>query len=63
MKCFNRNEKIRNTKKRKGEFKMYQSRSLTEQQKGVLEDLFFSTLTVQEVLEKRNIARYEYCKW
>jgi hypothetical protein len=30
---------------------MFQSQSLTEQQKGVLEDLFFSSLSVQEVME------------
>ena len=42
---------------------MFQSQCLTEQQKGVLEDLFFSTLTVQEVMEKWKASRYEYCKW
>jgi len=30
---------------------MFQSQCLTEQQKGVLEDLFFSSLSVQEVME------------
>lgn len=42
---------------------MYQSQCLTEQRKGVLEDLFFSTMTVREVLEKRHVDCSEYCKW
>lgn len=42
---------------------MFQSNCLSEQQKGVLEDLFFSTLTVREVLEKWQVDRWVYCKW
>jgi hypothetical protein len=36
---------------------------LSEQQKGVLEDLFSSTMSIREVLEKRQIDRSEYCQW
>jgi hypothetical protein len=42
---------------------MVQSRSLTEQQKGVLEDLLSSKLTIREVLKKRQIDRDVYCQW
>jgi hypothetical protein len=42
---------------------MFQQESLTEQQKGVLEDIFFSKLTIQEILERRQIDRYVYCQW
>ena len=35
---------------------MFQQQSLTEQQKGVLEDLFFSKLTIQEISKKQQTA-------
>jgi hypothetical protein len=43
----------------KRRIKMFQSDCLTEQQKGVLEDLFSGTLSVREVLEKRQVDRSE----
>jgi hypothetical protein len=42
---------------------MFKSKYLTKKQKGVLEDLFSGTLTVQEVLEKWYVTRRTYFRW
>ena len=42
---------------------MLKSKFLTKKQKGVLEDLFYGTLTVQEVLEKWRVTRRTYFRW
>jgi hypothetical protein len=42
---------------------MFQSDCLTEEQKGVLEDLFSGTNTIREILEKRRVDRSEYSQW
>ncbi len=42
---------------------MVQSKYLTRYQRGVLADLFSGKFTVQEVLDKRKVARRTYYKW
>jgi hypothetical protein len=42
---------------------MLKSKYLTKRQKGVLEDLFSGSLTVQEVLEKWRVTRRTYFRW
>ena len=42
---------------------MLKSKYLTKKQKGVLEDLFSGSLTVQEVLEKWYVTRRTYFRW
>jgi hypothetical protein len=37
--------------------------TLSDQQKGVLDDLFSGTMSVKEVLEKRQVDRTEYSRW
>jgi len=42
---------------------MLHSKYLTENQRGVLADLFSGRFTVQEVLEKRKVTRRTYYRW
>ncbi len=42
---------------------MFKPTYLTKKQKGVLEDLFSTSLTVQEILEKWKVRRPTYDRW